>query len=141
MLAALDNDPERWDLSSLKVAIHAAAPCPIEIKERMLKWWGPVVHEYYAGTENNGFCWIGPEEWLSHKGSVGKSLLGTLHIVDDEGRELPPSEVGGVYFEGNCSMGAKNAPGGQQATKPATAQAAPEMRQQTAQSGGSGRTS
>jgi acyl-CoA synthetase (AMP-forming)/AMP-acid ligase II len=86
------------DLSSLKVAIHAAAPCPIPVKEQMIEWWGPVFHEYYAGTEGNGFTAIDSEDWLEHKGSVGRSLTAKLFILDDEGRELPPGEAGGVYF-------------------------------------------
>ncbi|HSG90261.1 MAG TPA: AMP-binding protein [Pseudomonadales bacterium] len=88
------------DVSSIKVAIHAAAPCPIEVKRQMLDWWGPVIHEYYAGTEGNGFCAAGPEEWLAHPGTVGRPLLGELHICDDEGRELPQGEIGTVYFGG-----------------------------------------
>ncbi len=89
-----------FDVSSMKVALHAAAPCPVEVKEKMLDWWGMIIHEYYAGTENNGFCAIGPEEWLAHKGSVGKAVLGTLHICDEDGNELPVGEKGKVYFSG-----------------------------------------
>ena len=86
------------DLSSMQVAVHAAAPCPIEVKQRMLDWWGPIVFEYYAGTENNGFCTITPQEWLQHKGSVGRASQGVLHICDEEGSELPAGETGLVYF-------------------------------------------
>ncbi len=99
-----------YDLSSQKVAIHAAAPCPISVKDKMLEWWGPVIHEYYAGTENNGFCAIGPEAWLSHKGSVGKAVLGTLHICDDDGNELPPGEKGKIYFSGGKDFSYHNDP-------------------------------
>jgi len=88
----------QYDTSSLEFAIHAAAPCPIAIKEQMMDWWGPVVHEYYAGTEGNGFCYAGPQDWLDHKGTVGKPLGGELHIVDEEGNEVPIGEEGGVYF-------------------------------------------
>lgn len=89
----------RYDVSSLKVVIHAAAPCPIEVKEKMLAWWGPKIHEYYAGTEGNGFTAITPQEWLSHKGSVGRAILGEVKIVDDEsGEVLPVGETGTVYF-------------------------------------------
>ncbi len=87
-------------LSSLRCAIHAAAPCPIAVKEQMIDWWGPIIDEYYAGTEGNGFCAISSEEWLTHKGSVGRNLLGPVHIVDEDGGELPPGAVGTVYFEG-----------------------------------------
>lgn len=89
---------ERYDLSSMQVAIHAAAPCPVETKEQMIEWWGPVVYEYYGASEGVGFALIDSAQWLTHKGSVGRSLLGTVHILDDDGRELPPGKVGTVYF-------------------------------------------
>jgi fatty-acyl-CoA synthase len=88
----------RYDMSSMRVAVHAAAPCPVDVKERMLEWWGPILHEYYAGTENNGFCVITPAEWLRHKGSVGRAAQGTLHICDESGAEVPVGETGLVYF-------------------------------------------
>ena len=89
---------QRHDLSSMQVAVHAAAPCPVEVKRSMLAWWGPIVHEYYAGTENNGFCSITPQEWLSHPGSVGRASQGVLHICDESGHEVPVGETGLVYF-------------------------------------------
>jgi long-chain acyl-CoA synthetase len=88
----------RYDMSQLKFAIHAAAPCPIAVKEKMMDWWGPIVHEYYAGTEGNGFCYAGPQDWLDHKGTVGRPISGELHIVDDDGNEVGVGEEGGVYF-------------------------------------------
>jgi long-chain acyl-CoA synthetase len=88
------------DISSIQFAIHAAAPCPIEAKERMIAWWGPVIHEYYAGTEGNGLTYCNSEQWLAHKGTVGSAVLGTLHIVDDDGNEVPVGDEGGVYFSG-----------------------------------------
>jgi acyl-CoA synthetase (AMP-forming)/AMP-acid ligase II len=87
-----------YDVSSLQVAVHAAAPCPVEVKEKMLAWWGPIIHEYYAGTENNGFCAITSAEWWVHKGSVGRATQGHLHICDESGEELPAGETGLVYF-------------------------------------------
>jgi long-chain acyl-CoA synthetase len=81
-------------------AIHAGAPCPIAVKEAMLEWWGPVIYEYYASTEGIGYCWIPPAEWRRHKGSVGRPVQGIIHIVGDDGAELPPGEPGVVYFEG-----------------------------------------
>ncbi len=97
----LDEDVRnKYDVSSIQCAIHAAAPCPIPAKEQMIDWWGPVIHEYYAGSEGNGFVAINSEEWLAHKGSVGKSLTAVLHIVGDDGEELPPGESGTIYFEG-----------------------------------------
>lgn len=91
---------DAYDVSSLRAAIHAAAPCPVPVKQQMIDWWGPVIHEYYAGTEGNGFVAIDSHQWLEHKGSVGRSLAGPLHILDEDGNELPPGEVGTVYFEG-----------------------------------------
>ena len=91
----------RYDLSSLRAAVHAAAPCPAEVKEQMITWWGPILTEYYAGTEANGVTIISAAEWLTHRGSVGKALFGTLKIVDDAtGAELPNGRVGTVYFAG-----------------------------------------
>ncbi|MGD9749936.1 MAG: AMP-binding protein [Acidimicrobiia bacterium] len=88
-----------FDLSSHRVAIHAAAPCPPEVKRQMIEWWGPILYEYYAGTEFNGFTFIDSAQWLEHPGSVGRPLVGTIHICDDEGTELPVGEPGVIYFE------------------------------------------
>ena len=88
-----------YDLSSLRMVQHAAAPCPVEVKRRMLEWWGPIIHEYYAGSENNGSTAITPEEWLAHPGSVGRPRACRVHILDDDGRELPVGESGSVWFE------------------------------------------
>jgi long-chain acyl-CoA synthetase len=90
---------DRYDVSSMKVAVHAAAPCSVEIKRAMMDWWGPVLHEYYSSTEGNGVSFIGPQEWLAKPGSVGKAGLGTIHICDDSGAELPIGQTGIVYFE------------------------------------------
>ncbi|MEZ5557794.1 MAG: acyl-CoA synthetase [Pseudomonadales bacterium] len=89
----------RFDLSSHRCAIHAAAPCPVEVKKQMMDWWGPIIWEYYAGTERNGSTVIGPEEWLAHPGSVGRARSGVLHICDEEGNELGPGDEGLIYFE------------------------------------------
>jgi long-chain acyl-CoA synthetase len=101
---------ERYDVSSLQVAIHAAAPCPVAAKEQMIDWWGPVLHEYYAGTEGNGFVYCDSEAWLAHRGTVGRPLLGEVHIVDDDGEELPPGEPGTVYFGGGADFSYHNDP-------------------------------
>lgn len=90
----------KYDLSTLKVVVHAAAPCPVEIKRAMIDWLGPIIHEYYGGSEGNGSTRIGPEEWLTKPGSVGKATWGSLHICDDTGNELAAGEQGIVYFEG-----------------------------------------
>jgi long-chain acyl-CoA synthetase len=87
-----------YDVSTLKVAIHAAAPCPVPVKEQMIDWWGPVLMEYYAGTEGNGVTMIDSHQWLAHKGSVGRAVIGEIRICDDEGNELPVGEEGTVYF-------------------------------------------
>ena len=100
----------RYDLSSLKVAIHAAAPCPVPVKEAMIAWWGPVLYEYYAGSEGNGLTTIASPEWLTHKGSVGKAAYGVLHICDEQGEDLPPGAEGLVYFEGGGAFEYHNDP-------------------------------
>lgn len=87
-----------YDTSSLRVVVHAAAPCPVEVKQRMIAWLGPVVQEYYASTEANGATFIDAERWLTHPGSVGTALLGVLHVCGEDGAELPPGEVGTIYF-------------------------------------------
>ncbi|QUD85149.1 acyl-CoA synthetase [Gordonia polyisoprenivorans] len=99
MLKLPEEVRSRYDVSSMKVAIHAAAPCPAEVKRAMIEWWGPVIHEYYASTEAAGATFIGPQEALDHPGSVGKPLLGVVHICDEDGNDLPTGEVGLVYFE------------------------------------------
>ncbi len=100
MLKLDDAQRTRHDTSSLQVAIHAAAPCPIPVKQRMIEWWGPIIAEYYAGSEGNGSTFITSEEWLAHPGSVGRPRRGMVHICDDEGNDLPPGETGAVYFSG-----------------------------------------
>ena len=93
----------QFDLSSLTMAVHAAAPCPVAVKEQMIEWWGPIVNEYYAGTEGNGLCFIDSAQWLEHKGSVGLAMVGTPHVCDDEGNELPAGESGLIYFENDSA--------------------------------------
>jgi long-chain acyl-CoA synthetase len=100
MLKLPEETRTRYDLSSLKAVFHAAAPCPVPVKEQMIAWWGPIINEYYAGTEGNGFCVINSQEWLGHKGSVGKSLMAEVKICDDEGDPLPPRSEGLVFFAG-----------------------------------------
>jgi long-chain acyl-CoA synthetase len=99
MLKQPDEARTRHDLSSHRVAIHAAAPCPVAVKQQMIEWWGPILSEYYGATELHGLTIISSEEWLAHKGSVGKPVLGILHICDDEGKEVPSGEPGLIYFE------------------------------------------
>jgi acyl-CoA synthetase (AMP-forming)/AMP-acid ligase II len=110
MLKLPDEVRAKADVSSMKVAIHAAAPCPVEVKRRIIEWWGPILFEYYAGTEGNGFCSITSEEWLEHPGSVGRPLLGEVHICDDDGAELPSGEAGTIFFGGSTSFEYHNDP-------------------------------
>ncbi|MEO1078006.1 MAG: acyl-CoA synthetase [Pseudomonadota bacterium] len=100
MLKLPEDLRSRYDLSSMQFAIHAAAPCPIETKEKMIEWWGPIIVEYYSASEAAGSTMVDSQQWLEHKGTVGRPLLGEIHIVDEEGRELPPTEIGTVYFSG-----------------------------------------
>jgi acyl-CoA synthetase (AMP-forming)/AMP-acid ligase II len=89
----------RYDLSSLQILVHAAAPCPPDVKRACIEWLGPIVYEYYSGSEGVCFCTITSEEWLAHPGSVGRSLLGAVHIVDELGEEVPTRTEGQVWFE------------------------------------------
>lgn len=100
MLKLPEEVRSRYDVSSMQFAIHAAAPCPVEVKEKMIEWWGPVIVEYYAASEGIGVTIIDSASWLTHKGSVGPALVGELHIVDDDGKELPAGEIGTIYFSG-----------------------------------------
>lgn len=99
MLKLAPQERTCYNLSSLKVAIHAAAPCPVEVKRQMIDWWGPILHEYYSCTEGMGITLIDSAESLRKPGSVDKAGLGVLHICDDEGNHLPVGHIGSVYFE------------------------------------------
>ena len=99
MLKLSDQERATYDLSSLEVAIHAAAPCPPQVKEAMIDWWGPIIHEYYGATEGLGFTACDTAQWLSHKGSVGKVLFGDLHILDEAMQACPKGEPGTVWFK------------------------------------------
>ncbi len=90
----------KYDTSSLRCAVHAAAPCPVPVKEKMIEYWGPVLMEYYAGTEGNGFTFISSQDWLTHKGSVGRAIMGITHICDEDGNDVPARSEGAVFFEG-----------------------------------------
>ncbi|WP_375499186.1 acyl-CoA synthetase [uncultured Jatrophihabitans sp.] len=99
MLKLDDATRARYDLSSLRVAIHAAAPCPVEVKRAMIDWWGPILEEYYSSTESIGVTLIDSAQWLAKPGSVGPSALGILQVCDDDGTNLPVGKIGTVYFE------------------------------------------
>ena len=110
MLRLPEAVKHRYDLSSLKRVIHAAAPCPVDIKRQMIAWWGPIIDEYYGSSEGAGISFIRAEDWLRRPGSVGKPILGVPHILDDDGRELPAGEVGDVFFEGGYDFDYLNDP-------------------------------
>jgi long-chain acyl-CoA synthetase len=99
MLKLPEEARRRHDLSSLEIAIHAAAPCPVQVKEAMINWWGPIIHEYYGATEGLGFTSCDSAEWLAHKGSVGKIMLGDMHILDDEMKPCAEGVPGTVWFK------------------------------------------
>lgn len=98
LLKLPDSVRHSFDLSSHKIAVHAAAPCPIGIKQQMFQWWGDIIYEYYGGTERNGITHINPAQWHAHPGSVGLPFLGEVHICDEQGAPLPAGETGIVYF-------------------------------------------
>lgn len=99
-----------YDTSSLKFVVHAAAPCPIPVKEQMIEWWGPIIDEYYAGSEGNGMTWVKSPDWLEHKGSVGRAVYGEIHICDENGDEVPVGEEGQIYFGGTAPPNYHNDP-------------------------------
>jgi acyl-CoA synthetase (AMP-forming)/AMP-acid ligase II len=105
-----DEARAKFDVSSMQTIIHAAAPCPIPVKRAIIDWFGPIVHEYYAGTEGNGFVYCNSEMWLAHQGTVGVAIGCTLHIVGDDGTELPAYESGTIYFEGGATFEYHNDP-------------------------------
>ncbi|OBF58499.1 fatty-acid--CoA ligase FadD4 [Mycolicibacterium monacense] len=110
MLKLPEDVRKSYDVSSLERVMHAAAPCPVEIKKQMIDWWGPIVDEYYASSEAHGSTLITAEEWLTHPGSVGRPLTGVLHIVGEDGNELPPGQAGEIYFEGGYDFEYLNDP-------------------------------
>lgn len=110
MLKLPDAIRARYDHSSLHTTFHAAAPCPIPVKQAMIHWWGPIISEYYAGSEGIGMTHIRSDEWLQHPGSVGKAILGVLHICDEDGKELPIGKEGLVYFDSPSAFHYHNDP-------------------------------
>ncbi|WP_158967081.1 acyl-CoA synthetase [Chachezhania sediminis] len=99
MLKLPEDVRTKYDMSSLRVAYHAAAPCPKDVKAAMIDWWGPILIEYYAGSEANGVTIAISEDWVKYPGTVGKSMIGEIVVVDDEGNELPVGEIGNIYFD------------------------------------------
>ena len=99
MLKLPEEVRRKYDVSSLKCAIHAAAPCPVPVKRAMIEWWGPVLYEYYAGTEGNGFTFVTSPEWLERPGTVGRALTGIVRVCDESGDEVPCGTEGQIFFE------------------------------------------
>jgi acyl-CoA synthetase (AMP-forming)/AMP-acid ligase II len=99
LLKLPEADRARFNLEAHRVAVHTAAPCPRKVKEEMFSWWGPILHEYYGGTEGNGLTYAGPEDWMAHPGTVGQAVSGTIRICDEVGDERPAGEDGIIYFE------------------------------------------
>ena len=98
MLKLPDEVRKRYDVSSLKGAIHAAAPCPIDVKAKMIEWWGPILIEYYAGSEGNGVTVSTSQQWLTHRGTVGRAVVGKVKILDENDRGSAVGQIGTVYF-------------------------------------------
>jgi long-chain acyl-CoA synthetase len=98
MLKLPDDVRRRYDVSSLEVAIHDSAPCPVAVKERMIEWWGPILLEYYSATEALGFTACDTPQWLAHRGTVGKVVLGDLHVLDDDMAPAPKATPGTLWF-------------------------------------------
>ncbi|WP_432261984.1 AMP-binding protein [Cupriavidus sp. TMH.W2] len=93
------NERLGYSLKSHRIAVHGAGPCPVHVKEAMIEWWGPILHEYYAGTEGIGACAISSDEWLLHKGSVGRPTDGLIHVLDEHEQEVPAGTTGTIFFE------------------------------------------
>jgi len=99
MLKLPDDIRNRYDVSSLEIAIHAAAPCPPQVKERMIEWWGPILFEFYTATEALGFAACDTAQWLAHRGTVGEVVLGELHVLDENMQPTPGGEPGTLWFK------------------------------------------
>ena len=98
MLKLPEEVRTRYSVASLKGAIHAAAPCPVDVKAKMIEWWGPILIEYYAGSEGNGVTVSNSQQWLTHRGTVGRAVVGKLKILDESDQEAPTGQIGTVYF-------------------------------------------
>ncbi len=110
LLSLSEEQRSAFDLSCLKKVIHAAAPCPPDLKRAMIAWLGPIISEYYGGTEGVGMTYIDSADWLAHPGSVGRAITGKIHICDEAGKELPAGETGLVYFSDGPAFSYHNAP-------------------------------
>jgi long-chain acyl-CoA synthetase len=110
MLKLPEDERLSYDMSSLRTVVHAAAPCPVDIKRQMIDWWGPLISEFYSSSEVAGATFITAPDWLKHPGSVGRPMIGTPHILDDDGHELGPGEIGQIWFSGGMPFEYHNDP-------------------------------
>jgi long-chain acyl-CoA synthetase len=110
MLKLPEQERLSYDVSSLRTVVHAAAPCPVEIKRRMIEWWGPIVSEFYSSSEAAGATFITAPDWLAHPGSVGRAMLGTPYVLDETGQPLPAGEVGQIWFDSPIPLSYHNDP-------------------------------
>jgi len=110
LLKLPDDVRKAYDVSSLESIVHAAAPCPVQVKQQMIEWWGPIILEYYAATEGNGFTFCNSEEWLAHPGTVGKALGAQILILDEDGNECPTGTSGTIWFKGATNFEYYNDP-------------------------------
>ena len=99
MLKLAESVRGRYDLSSLEAVVHGAGPCPVPVKRAMIDWWGPIIHEYYGATEGMGLTICESAEWLAHPGTVGRTVFGELHVLDNEMREVPVGQTGKLWFK------------------------------------------
>jgi long-chain acyl-CoA synthetase len=99
MLKLPEEVRRRYDVSTLETAFHGAAPCPVPVKEQMIAWWGPIIHEYYGATEGHGLTACDSAEWLAHRGTIGRVLLGELHVLDENMRQVPTGTPGTLWFK------------------------------------------
>jgi long-chain acyl-CoA synthetase len=110
MLKLPDAVRNRYDLTSLEVAIHAAAPCPVQVKRQMIDWWGPIILEYYGATEGLGFAACDSHQWLSHPGTVGEVVFGDLQVLDENMKPTPKGEPGTLWFKAGAEFSYFNDP-------------------------------
>jgi long-chain acyl-CoA synthetase len=110
MLKLPEEQRTAYDVSSLKQVIHAAAPCPVDIKRRMIEWWGPIVSEFYSSSEAAGATFISAADWLTHPGSVGRPMIGTPYVLDEDGNEVPTGEIGQIWFDSPIPLSYHNDP-------------------------------
>ncbi len=99
MLKLPESVRRRYDLSSLEAVVHGAAPCPLPVKRAMIDWWGPIIYEYYGATEGMGLAMCDTAEWLAHPGTVGRTVAGELHVLDDDMGEVPTGHTGKLWFK------------------------------------------